>query len=136
MPVGATDWLRRADDKKQAAASLLPTAPLAREVWELCGKGAEFALKALIMRYERLNEWPERSSRPELHTHGIRQLIVMAGVDLASLTPKQAASFLKACEWRREHDYEVHAFPHRDAKDMFEATFGPDGVLEWVRLKI
>ena len=38
------------------------------------GLAVECALKAYIMRSERLNGWPSRDSRPELYTHDIREL--------------------------------------------------------------
>jgi site-specific recombinase len=100
----------------------------------LCGEAAEFLLKAFVMRTRRLNSWPERD--PELHTHDIRKLIVICGISSRRLTPAQVAAFAKAMEWNRFHDYNPSVFPQKDAKDIFEAVFGKEGVSQWIRSNI
>lgn len=88
------------------------------------------------MRRERLNEWPGRDSRRDLHVHEARRLILVAMIQVEDLPAEVAASFSKVCEWRREHDYEAHMFPHREAKEMYEAAFGVNGVVTWVEARV
>jgi hypothetical protein len=86
------------------------------------------------MKRERLNRWPDRESAPELWTHDLRALFKRLGVDPSTFDPKNAvAPSLKMClDWRREHGYSIGKVPVRLAKDICEAAFESNGVIEWL----
>ncbi|MGA2058627.1 MAG: hypothetical protein ABSG88_25425 [Bradyrhizobium sp.] len=98
------------------------------------GFAIECCLKAAIMKRERLNRWPDRESAPELWTHDLRALFKRLGVDPSTFDPKNAvAPSLKMClDWRREHGYSIGKVPVRLAKDICEAAFDSNGVIEWL----
>lgn len=135
-PLSIEDWLKRVEDKKAAAGLLIGDKRHARECWLACGAAAEFLAKAYIMKVKGLNGWPDRAGNEDLYDHRIRNLLKIAGLDFRSLTIVEQASFAKAMNYRREHDYEVTKFPWKEAKEMYAAVFGPDGVEQWLRKKI
>ncbi len=102
--------------------------------WMAAGFAIECCLKAAIMKKERLNRWPDRDSDPELWTHDLRVLFKRLGVDPLTFDPRNPiAPALKMClEWRREHGYSIGKVPQKLAKDICEAAFESNGVIEWL----
>lgn len=132
-PLSIGDWLRLAAEKERAAKMLLSDPTVSRQAWMLAGEAAEFLIKAYIMRKDGLNGWPDRELRPDLYVHSLRKLVLVAAIDATALSVKEQVAFAKAMEWRREHDYVAGDFPHKAARDMFEAIFGDPGLASWVR---
>jgi hypothetical protein len=98
------------------------------------GFAVECCLKAAIMKKEGLNRWPDREHDPELWTHDLRILFRRLGVDPYSFdTRNPVAPALKMClEWRREHGYSIGKVPQELARDICEAAFESNGVIEWL----
>lgn len=109
------------DDKKAASQGFFH-----------CGIAAECALKAYIWHVERFNQWPDRESRKDLYTHDLRVLRKIAGIEL---DPKSATApaWLVVLQWDRHQGYDPNPMPRKVARSMFEATFGKDGVVTWLR---
>lgn len=117
--------------KEAAARALLDDRKQGATVWECAGFGVEFALKAIIAKKERFNEWPTAAAFPDLYTHNLRKLMVVAGVTLPA-NSVVAPHFATVLHWDRQHSYSANRVPRRVAKQMFEAAFGPDGVVAWI----
>jgi hypothetical protein len=98
------------------------------------GFAVECCLKAAIMTKERLNRWPDREDAPDLWTHDLRLLFKRLGIDpLTFDTRHRVAPALKMClDWKREHGYSVGKVPQKLARDICEAAFESDGVIEWL----
>jgi len=126
-------WWTRVEEKRQAAAILKGDKKAAREAWNLVGEAVEFALKAVIMKRQRFNRWPDRNTRPELHSHNLRDLIEFAGIEVRAKPLPLRANFKVVCDWNRGHDYTVNRMPRKVAEDMFNSAFGEEGVVTWLK---
>jgi hypothetical protein len=98
------------------------------------GFAIECCLKAAIMKREGLNRWPDKNSAPDLWTHSLRDLFGRLGIDPVKFDHKNpvAPAMKMVLDWRRDHGYAVGKVPIRLAKDMCEASFGSNGVVEWL----
>ena len=126
-------WRESARGKKAVAEQFCNDKKHAREAWFNAGLAIEFALKAVIMKRARFNQWPTREANPKLHTHNLRLLLQYAGIDPKSLTREQRANLKIVLDWDRSHDYEYARMPRSMAKQMCSAAFDPsDGIFEWL----
>jgi hypothetical protein len=102
-------------------------------VWLNAGTAVECLLKAAIMRKEGLNRWPDKSDAPALWSHDLWMLCRRLGIDPLGLHTHQVAPKLKTVlDWRREHGYSANKLPLKNARNMHDAAFGGDGVVEWI----
>ncbi len=104
-----------------------------REAWVAAGFGVEFALKALILKRERLNAWPSLEHRPDLHIHNLKKLFKIAGLDPNAAPTDVKPAIRQVLDWNRNHDYVARPMPRKVARSMVEAAFGPSGVVEWLK---
>jgi hypothetical protein len=118
-------------------AQMLLTGSSWQNAYMSAGLAIEFALKARIMHVERLNSWPSRRRRPELHTHSLGSL-----VDTAGLRPQLEQEFFSFSDiglaWMVVKEFDINGryptgepFPKRLACDCVEAIDGL-GLLEWL----
>jgi len=126
-------WWGRVESKRAVALKMVDDRAHCREAWQAAGTAVEFAFKAVIMKRERMNRWPDKSERPDLHTHDLRVLLRIAGVDPRGLERPLRASIRTVLDWDRSHDYAVGSMERRVARSMVDATFGPDGVVTWLK---
>jgi hypothetical protein len=86
------------------------------------------------MKKERFNRWPDRESAPDLWSHDLLGLFKRLGIDPLSIDPKilVAPALKMMLDWRREHGYSVGKLPVKFASNLYEAAFGPNGVIEWI----
>ena len=131
-PLSRADFLRRVASKRAVALSMVDDAEHCFEAWLASGYAVEFALKALIMSYERLNAWPSRVSRPELYTHDLQGLFIRSGLAFAQVTGSLRGSLRTVLDWDRGHEYKTIAMPPKVARGMVDAAFGEDGVVPWL----
>jgi hypothetical protein len=131
-PNSPEEWLRLAKHHELAANRLSLDKKLGTQVLFHVGSAVETALKAYIMRAERLNSWPSKEARPELYTHDLRQLVKISGI---ILTPdiKLAASWHVVLQWDRSQAYDPKPMPRRVSASWIEAAFGQNGVVTWIR---
>lgn len=102
------------------------------EAWLASGFAVEFAIKALIMRKERLNAWPSKEARPELYTHNLAQLLQVAGVDLKKAPKSIRGAIRTALDWNRAHEYASGRMSRANARSMVAAVFDEEGVISWL----
>lgn len=125
-------WLSLVAQHEQAARLLAEDRKVANQGFWHAGTATECALKAFIMRKERLNGWPSKESRPELWTHDLRQLVKAAGIKLDPKAP-EGPSWHVVLQWDRNQGYDPNKMPRTVARAMVEATFGDQGVVTWIR---
>jgi len=96
------------------------------------GFAVEFALKALIIRRERLNSWPSKEHRSELYTHSLRDLFQAAGIDPKAAPRELRGSLRTVLDWNRAHEYTSGRMSRANARSMVAAAFDPEGVVAWL----
>lgn len=96
------------------------------------GHAVEAALKAAIMRKERLNSWPVRK---KYWKHDPEKLAAMAGY---TFDPSHAVAvgWSVVVVWDRNQDYSPKGTPIAVAKGYLDAAFGPNGVVTWIRAEL
>lgn len=116
------------------AACALLAAKQPNRAWIEAGFAVECCLKAAIMSKERLNRWPSPGGEPELWTHDLVALAKRLGITAAALDPRDTASpsWKLVFEWERGHGYAIDKLPLKYAEQMYEAAFGPNGVVRWL----
>lgn len=134
-PDDVDGWLRLVSSHESAARMLADDRNVAMQGWWHAGLAIECALKAYIMRRERLNGWPSREARPELFTHDLRALRTIAGIKL-SHKDLTAAAWHVALQWDRNQGYDPKPMPRRVARSMVSAAFDENGVVTWIRQKL
>lgn len=127
------EWWLRVEDKRAVAALMKESRDHAVEAWDACGIAVEFALKAYILKRERWNRWPDRSEKPSLYTHDLILLMREAGIARDDVPPTLRTSLRTVLSWTREHAYQAERVPRKQARQMFESTFGVGGVIEWLK---
>ena len=86
-PISAEEWLALVRQHEISARLLCEDKIAASQGYAHAGTAVEFALKARIMKRERLNGWPSVAARPDLHTHDLRALLNIAGIVLTPTSP-------------------------------------------------
>lgn len=131
----ASDWERGAQEQAKTA-QLLAAEHRWSDAFYHAGLAIEFALKCRIMRFERLNSWPDRATRKELYVHDLRKLANIAGIETALLAEIAAQSdiglaWMVAKDWYSEVRYDLRPFPPRRGADMVTAV-ADKGLLLWL----
>lgn len=103
------------------------------EAWLAAGSAVEFALKAFIMRRNRMNSWPTLQERKELHTHDLLTLMVAAGLDRRRLPSELRVPWKIVLDWDHTRQYDARNMPRKVARDMVQAALGANGVVEWLK---
>ena len=134
-PQTIAQWLKLAATHEQAAKTLCEDKVAASHALFHVGSAMECALKAMIMQRERFNSWPSRSSRPDLYTHDLRDLVQLAGVILSASAP-EAASWKVVLDWDRNQSYDPKTMPRKVARAWVEAAFGEKGAATWIRMTL
>ena len=128
-------WLSLCDQHEVMANSALHYPKARGQAYFHAGLAVECALKAYIMRQERLNSWPSRVSRPDLFTHDLRRLLHISGIAI-SATDALAPAWNLVMQWDRNQGYDPAPMPERVARSWVDAAFGTDGVVTWLRAKL
>jgi hypothetical protein len=129
------EWWARAESKRAVAKAMADSREHCREAWFAAGFAVEFALKAVIMKRERMNRWPDKDERPELHNHDINRLMALAGINPRAEIGSIRVNLRVALQWRREYDYVGGSMERREARSMVDAVCGAGGVLDWLRTR-
>lgn len=131
-PQSPSEWMSLASQHERSARLLAVDRFAAAQAYAHVGFAAECALKAYIMRKERLNAWPDIELRKELYTHDLRRLVQIAGIELKPKDPI-GPSWAVVLQWDRGQAYDPDRMPRRVARSMIEAAFGEKGVVTWIR---
>jgi HEPN domain-containing protein len=120
------------ESKRIVARAVVDDRLACREAWMAAGFAVEFALKALIIRRERLNSWPSKEHRPELYTHSVRDLFQAAKVELKAAPRELRGALRTVLDWNRAHEYTSGRMSRANARSMVSAAFDPEGVVAWL----
>ena len=131
-PETSEGWFALARQHEITARAVVAHRVAAAQAVFHAGAGVECALKAYIMRRERLIGWPSRESRPALYTHDLRQLLREAGLVISPRDPA-APGWALVLQWDRNQAYDPAPVPRKVARQWVDSAFGPDGVVEWLR---
>lgn len=131
-PQSVDEWLALARQHEDAARILASDRGACGQALFHCGLGVECAIKAYIMHVERLNRWPDRSTRDELYDHDIRRLARIAGITFKA-TAREAPSWHVMTQWDRNQAYNPKRTPRKVARAYVDAAFGSEGVATWIR---
>ena len=134
-PTSADEWLALSRQHEASAKLLCENKVAAAQGMFHAGLSVECALKAYIMRRERLNGWPSKPTRPELYTHDLRKLTAIAGINLTPSDPV-APAWHVLLQWDRNQGYDPKPMPRRVARSFVEAAFGTLGVVTWLRANL
>jgi hypothetical protein len=132
-PLTAEAFANRIEGKRRVAAATVDDRMACHEAWMAAGYAVEFALKALIMRRERLNGWPSKEARPELYTHNLRILFREAGLQTGSVPPELRGAVRTVLDWDRAHEYTSGRMSRANARSMVRAAFDRGGVVAWLQ---
>lgn len=134
QPLTPNALYRMVESKRAVAYAVVENKVACRDAWMAAGYAVEFALKAYIIKRERLNGWPSREARPELYTHDLRSLFAAAEIDL-KLAPKPLRGSLRTVmDWNRAHEYASGQMARANARSMVRAALDPNGVVAWLRI--
>ena len=131
-PASADEWMMLVQRHERTARVMARDKVAAAEGFFHAGLAVECALKAYIMRRERLNGWPSRDARPELHTHDLRRLMAIADIRPGPRDP-EAPAWAVVLLWQRNAGYDPRPMPRRFAQAMVDAAFGEKGAVTWIR---
>ena len=129
----AEEWAAVAR-RKLGSAKVLRQTKRWEDAYHLAGEALECALKAKIMRHQRLNSWPSRAARPELYVHDPTALMLHAGLEPALLVEVTAAtstgtSWLVAKDWTVNSSRYATKVKLRLARDMVDAV---EELIRWM----
>lgn len=122
----ASDWERKAQEQAKTAR-LLAAAHQWSDAFQHAGFAVECALKCRVMRFKRLNSWPDRTSRKDLYVHNLRKLASSAGIEAMLLAETAARTdiglaWMIVKDWSIEVRYDPRPFPARRGADMVAAV--------------
>lgn len=132
-PLTADAFHQMVESKRAVAMAVVGDRLACREAWLASGFAVEFALKAYIIRRERLNAWPSKEARPELYTHNLRGLFEAAGIDFQAVPKTIRGALRTVLDWDRGHEYTSRRMSRANARSMVGAAFDHDGVVMWLR---
>lgn len=103
----------------------------------LVGYSVECALKACVARQVRRCDFPDKKLANEAYTHNLEQLIKVAGLGLAfeaarRVNPALDVNWAVVKDWTEESRYEV-SISKVQARDLYSACVGRNGVLPWIK---
>jgi len=103
----------------------------------LVGYSIECALKACVARQVRRCDFPDKKLANEAHTHNLENLIRVAALGRAFEADRQANAALEVNwaivkDWTTAARYEV-GVSEAQARDLYSACVGRNGVLPWVK---
>ena len=116
-PSSPAEWLRLVAQHERRARSAAADKKLCAHAWSDLGIAVECMRKAIIMHTNRFNAWPSKNMRPDLHTHNIRQLAKIAGIEITTrdrvaaawvTRPRLAARALLQCQTNAPQSGPIH----------------------------
>lgn len=103
----------------------------------LVGYSVECALKACVARQVRRGDFPDKRLANEAFTHDLEKLVAVAGLKQGFETDRRANPLLEVNwaivkDWTVATRYEV-GISSAQARDLYSACVGRNGVLPWVK---
>ena len=135
-----SDLQQLADVRIAEASALLACDPSMPDgAYNLAGYAVECALKACIAKLTNQHDWPDKSFVTKSHTHDLKVLMELAGLELARKSDAVAnvafgSNWEVVKDWSERSRYERHTFA--DARKFVDAIIHQtDGVLPWIKAR-
>jgi HEPN domain-containing protein len=135
VPIYRRDFKVLADLRAEEARILLAKGKQ-QGAYYLAGYAVECALKACIAKKTKRFEFPPKADYvTRLYKHGLKELLILAGLDAqlkkdASVNKALEANWSTVKDWMAESRYRTSGL---NGKDMYNAVTGGDGVLPWIK---
>lgn len=100
--------------------------------FENIGLSIECAMKAVIAKRKRFNEWPTRAQVPELFGHNLRLIARYGDLFPPASDPTYSGNFHAILDWNRDRVYSSGRLDRAYVRRLYDAAFGPKGVMEWL----
>lgn len=135
-PVKRSDFQEISRMRAREARALLDAGQNAGAYY-LCGYAVECALKACVAKQVRRCDFPDKDLANQAFTHDLEKLIRVAGLDVQLDRDRRAAPALDvnwaiAKDWSEAARYDAST-SEAQARDLYSAVTGKNGILPWVR---
>jgi HEPN domain-containing protein len=100
------------------------------------GQAVEFAIKAIYLKQNSLNEWPSAMKGAAFHDLG--KCASLCGLDdtIQHENDELIASWKVAIDWQSSNRFPGMSVREREAKDLCAAVNNPtNGVMKWLRAR-
>lgn len=103
----------------------------------LTGYAVECALKACVAKQVKRCDFPDKDLANKAFTHNLEQLVRVAGLEREfeadrNAEPHLAVNWAIAKDWSENARYDT-GISETQARDLYSAVAGTNGVLPWVR---
>lgn len=103
----------------------------------LIGYAVECALKACVAKQTRRHDFPNKKIANEAHTHDLEKLVNVAGLKFEFQQSRNENQTLElnwavVKDWKETARYEI-GYTEAQARDLFDACTGRNGILPWVK---
>jgi HEPN domain-containing protein len=105
----------------------------------LIGYAIECALKACVAKQVRRYDFPDKKIANEAFTHDLEKLVKVAGLSLEFENDRKANRSLElnwaiVKDWSESVRYDI-GITQPQARDLYIACTGKDGILPWIKKK-
>ena len=103
----------------------------------LMGYAVECALKACVSKQVKRYDFPDKNFVNEAHTHELEKLVRIAGLATDFKRDRQVnqnldANWAVVKDWKESFRYDL-GITRQQARDLYTACIGRNGVLPWIR---
>jgi len=103
----------------------------------LIGYSVECALKACVSKQVKRFDFPDKKLAKEAFTHDLEKLVRVAGLALTfdedrKSNPSLELNWAVVKDWNESARYEI-TITEAQARDMFSACTGRNGILPWIK---
>jgi hypothetical protein len=103
----------------------------------LIGYAVECALKACVSKQVKRFDFPDKKFVNDAHTHELEKLVGLAGLTTDFNRDRRANRDLElnwavVKDWKESVRYDPNITPQQ-ARDIYSACTGPNGILPWIR---
>jgi HEPN domain-containing protein len=103
----------------------------------LIGYAVECALKACVSKQVKRYDFPDKKFANAAYTHGLEDLVGLAGLSRDFARDRQAnrdldANWLVVKDWKESFRYDL-GITRQQARDLYSACTGQNSILSWIR---
>jgi hypothetical protein len=103
----------------------------------LIGYAVECALKACVSKQVKRYDFPDKKFADKVYTHSLEALVGGAGLSPDFVRDRQAnrdldANWLVVKDWKESFRYDL-GITKQQARDLYSACTGRNGILSWIR---
>lgn len=126
------EWMKLARQRRTAATVMLENSVTTLIAFENTGLSIECAMKAVIAKRKRFNEWPQPKDAPELFGHNLRLIARYGDLFPPAEKVEICGHFHALLDWKRDKVYAAGRIDRKHVRRLYLSAFGPNGVMEWL----